>query len=74
MHTSANNNNKKNLYSSHVFHSYILSCPREDKMAEKLADSCTWNNNKILCYHQKLVSGVQGKVIEEELHAAKFTE
>lgn len=58
----------------HVFHSHILflSCPKEDKMTETLADSCTWNSNKILCYHWKHVSGVQGKGMEEELPAAKF--
>lgn len=68
MHTSTS---KNPLYSTHVFHSHILllSCPKEDKMA----DSCTWNNYKILCYHQKHVSGVQGKGMEEELPVAKFS-
>lgn len=72
MHTSTS---KKPHYSTHVFHSRILllPCPKEDKMAETLADSCTWNNCKILCYHQKHVSGVQGKGMEEELPVAKFS-
>lgn len=45
----------------------------EDKMAETSADSCTWKNNKNLCCHQKHVSRMQGKGMEEAFPAAKFS-